>query len=352
MSSTMIKTINLKNFRNLSSLRLTFDQPKVFLYGPNGIGKTSVLESIYFVATTKSHRTPDEKEIIKKGEPFVQVKISTQENRYELVCSKTGKRASINGIEKRKISDFIGHLRVVMFAPGDLDLVKGTPSDRRQFMDLEWMQLDKGYLRALNHYKHALKQRNSLLKKIDIKDDYTFLDILGDQLYEAGIEIIRERRAFINSLDQIMKTVYPVFSNHHVEITYEPDVDEKAFRNHLSRQQKQDISYQSTVTGPHRDDFIIRFNGFDAKRYASQGEQRLIVVALKFALLKVIEEKTGQKAVLLLDDILSELDEDKQNRFLKQLPKTHQIIMNSALPTEGKDFQMIDLSKETKHEQI
>lgn len=346
----MIKTINLKNFRNLSSLRLTFDQPKVFLHGPNGIGKTSVLESIYFVATTKSHRTPDEKDLIKKGEPFAQVKITTRENRYDLVCSKTGKRASINGAEKRKISDFIGHLRVVMFAPGDLELVKGTPGDRRQFMDLEWMQLDKGYLRGLNHYKQVLKQRNSLLKKIDIKDDYTFLDILGDQLYETGIEIIQERRTFINELDKKMKTVYPVFSKHRVDIVYEPDVDEKAFRNHMSKQQKQDIVYQTTMAGPHRDDFIIRFNGFDAKRYASQGEQRLIVIALKFALLKVIEEKTGQQAILLLDDVLSELDGDKQKQFIRQLPNAHQIIMNSALPTQGNDFQMIDLSKETTHE--
>lgn len=342
----MIRKLSLRNFRNHAWLELKFDQPFAYIHGINGSGKTSILESIYFLGTTKSHRTNEEKELIKRNESFTQIKLQTDDERYEIVLSKTGKRASVNGVEKRKLSDYIGHLRVVMFAPEDLDLIKGTPQNRRQFLDLEWMQLNKTYLRQLNTYKNILKQRNSLLKKINIDDDYTFLNILGDQLYESGSEIIMERRQFIVSLNDHLKTVYARFSPHQVSLIYHPDQDEKGLKNYLSKQQKHDILYQSTGAGPHRDDFSVDFNGFDAKSYASQGEQRLIVVALKLALLKLIEEKTGKQVILLLDDVLSELDKEKQTIFLEQLPKEHQIIMNSALPIEGTHIQMIHLKKE------
>ncbi|MDI6452209.1 DNA replication/repair protein RecF [Peloplasma aerotolerans] len=342
----MIKKLVLKNFRNHEFIELKFEKPFVYIHGINGSGKTSVLESIYFCATTKSHRTADEKELILRNEPFMQIKLTTDEDRYDIVLSKNGKRASINGVEKRKISDFIGHLRVVMFAPEDLDLIKGSPSNRRQFLDLEWMQLNKNYLKNLNTYKNVLKQRNSLLKKIGVDDDYTFLNILGEQLFEAGSEIIKERILFIEELNRYLEEIYPLFSNHKVKIIYEPDVNEKGFKNYLQKQQKQDILYQTTLSGPHRDDFYIDFNGFDAKSYASQGEQRLIVVALKLALLKLIEKKTSKQVVLLLDDVLSELDLEKQELFLKHLPKEHQILMNSALPVQGDHIQMIHLKKE------
>lgn len=342
----MIRKLGLRHFRNHASLELKIDQPFVYIHGPNGSGKTSILESIYFLATTKSHRTTEERELIERNEPFAQVKIQTDDARYDITLSKTGKHAAINGVEKRKLSDYIGHLRVVMFAPEDLDLIKGSPQERRQFMDLEWMQMNKGYLRQLNTYKHVLKQRNSLLKKIGIEDDFTFLNILGDQLYESGSEIIRERRQFLSELNDHFQKVYALFSHHQVCLKYGPDQDEKGLRQYLSKQQKHDILVQSTGAGPHRDDFAIDFNGFDAKSYASQGEQRLIVIALKLALLRLIESKTGKSVILLLDDVLSELDKEKQALFLEQLPKEHQIIMNSAFPIEGSHIQMVHLKKE------
>ena len=342
----MIKKINLKQLRNHRLIELTFDKPFAYIHGLNGSGKTSILEAIYFCATTKSHRTSDEKDLIMSGEPFAQVKIWTDQDKYEVVLSKTGKRASINGVEKRKISDFIGHLRIVMFAPEDLELIQGSPQERRQFIDLEWMQLNKNYLRYLNTYKNVLKQRNSLLKKITIDDDYTFLNILGDQLYEVGSKIIEERRIFITELNQIFQETYKRFSTHVVELMYQPDVDEKAFLSALKKNQKQDILYQATLAGPHRDDLGFRFNGFEAKSYASQGEQRLMVIALELALLAWIKKKTNQQVTLLLDDVLSELDEERQKLFLKELPNEHQIIMNSTHLIEGAHIQMIHLKKE------
>lgn len=342
----MINKIFLKNFRNFSDIELTFKKPFVYLYGENGSGKTSVLESIYFCATTKSHRSSDEEEMIKKEMPFSSIKIFTNENKFEIVLSKHGKRLFIDNVEKRKISSFFGKLRVVMFSPEDLALIKGAPSIRRQFMDLEWMQLKKNYLNDLNTYKRVLKQRNSLLKNLSIGDDLTFLNILGDQLYEVGKKIIEEREIFLNEINELFVSNYKLFSDHEVKFVYKPNVTENEFKKYLNENQKQDILYQATNAGPHRDDFYIEFENNDAKSYASQGEQRLIVIALKLTIAQLIEKLTNQKAILLLDDVLSELDENKQKIFLENIPLDNQVIMNSTQKIEGIDAEIIKIEKE------
>ena len=342
----MIQKIKLRNFRNHETYELNIKEPFVYIYGENGSGKTSILESIYFCATTKSHRTNDEKQLIQKDKPFAQVKIEADRHQYEITISKSGKRTFIDGVEKRKISGFLGHMSVVLFSPNDMELITGAPSNRRQFMDLEMLQIDKKYLNLLNQYKKILKQRNSLLKKIKIDDDYTFLNILGDQLYEVGIKLIEYRRSFVLELDKYLKDVYQKFSKHQISMNYIPDVDELQFKKHLEKQQKQEILYQTTLAGPHRDDLGFEFNGFDAKNYASQGEQRLIVISLKLALLQWIENKTNRQVILCLDDVLSELDLDKQKILIENLPKQHQILMNSAIPIKNSQMQKIELKKE------
>ncbi len=348
----MIKTVNLRNFRNHESLHLNIEQPLVYIHGPNGSGKTSILESIYFCATTKSHRATDEKEMIQTNKPFAQVKVTTNDHKYEITVSNKGKRIAIDGVDKRKISEFIGHIPVVMFAPKDLQLITGSPSDRRQFLDMEMMQIDQSYVHILNKYRKILKQRNALLKRIQPQDDYTFLNILGEQLYEVGIELIKKRREFIRDLNALLQNRYQLFSTHKVSLMYRPDVDEKGFKKHLEKNQKADITYQTTLTGPHRDDFYTDFNGFDAKRYASQGEQRLIVISLKLGLLALIEKKTHKQAILLLDDVLSELDLQKQKTFITNLPEHDQIIMNSALPIKQAQAQMVELKKEITYVEL
>lgn len=342
----MINKILLKNFRNFSDLELNFSKPFIYLYGENGSGKTSVLESIYFCATTKSHRSSEEKEMIKQDMPFSSVKIFTESNKFEIVLSKYGKRLFIDNIEKRKISTFFGKLRVVMFSPEDLALIKGAPSIRRQFIDLEWMQLNKNYLNDLNTYKKVLKQRNSLLKNLNVSDDLTFLNILGEQLFDVGKRIILERQIFFNEINELFENNYKLFSDHKVKFIYKPNVDEKEFKAYLNKNQKQDILYQATNAGPHRDDFYIEFENKDAKSFASQGEQRLIVIALKLTILQLIEKLTKQKAILLLDDVLSELDEKKQKIFLENIPLNNQIIMNSTHKIEGINMEIIKIEKE------
>ncbi|CCV63582.1 DNA replication and repair protein RecF [Alteracholeplasma palmae J233] len=342
----MIKKLELKQFRNHLTKTIEFNKNLVYLVGPNGSGKTSILESIYFASTTKSHRTNNEKEMIQENQPFSIIKLKTVTNDFQIVLSDTGKRAFINQVEKRKISDYIGHFKVVMFSPEDLSLIKGSPSDRRKFMDLELMQLYPSYLQTLSQYKKVLKQRNLLLKKIKIDDDYTFLNILGEQLLELGEVLISKRKAFLEELQEELNKAYKLFSNYQTTIQYIPYLTKEKMIEHFTKKQKYDIINQTTMAGPHKDDFIILFNEKIANAFASQGEQRLIMIALKLALLKLIQKHENKEIVLLLDDVLSELDDQIQKTILEQLPKNQQIIISSAVKIlENNNIQMIQLNK-------
>lgn len=327
----MIKKIQLKNFRNLENVSYDFNNNIIFFSGNNGSGKTSILESIYYISTTKSFRTSIDDELIMYDKPFASIKLETNKKNYEVVVSKKGKRLFIDKVEKRKLSNFIGDLKVVLFSSYDLELIDGSPSFRRQFLDLEQMKLNKSYIKCLNDYKNALKQRNSLLKRMKVTDEYVFLDIIGSQILEFGKSIIENRRNFINDLNIEFKKRYKKFSNYNVEVIYTPNVEVDDLEKHLFKNQKQDILYEQTLVGPHRDDFKILVNGVDVKSFASSGEKRLIVLAIKLGLLEVIKNHFEDDDIyMLLDDVLSDLDLENQKIFINELPSNRQIIMNSA----------------------
>ncbi|VEU83032.1 DNA replication/repair protein RecF [Acholeplasma hippikon] len=343
----MIEKIELRNFRNLNNYQIKVEKPLVLLEGSNGVGKTSILESIYFAATTKSHRTSQEKELIQYDKMFAAVKIKDGANLFEIILSENGKRTFINKSEVKKISDYIGKMHAVMFSPEDLNLIKGGPSERRYFMDLELSQVSKEYLRLMNHYKKILKQRNALLKTLKDSNDYTFLNILGEQLLETGYKIYDFRERFILNLNEKIQAVETKYKNFKVALEYDPNVTKEQWAKHMKTKQKTDIMYEQTTVGIHKDDFKVVFNGFNAKDFASQGTTRLIVIELKLALLQWIKEETNEHAVLLLDDVLSELDIERQNLFLEKLPTNHQVFISSAVPLyKNFDLQRIVLSKE------
>lgn len=344
----MIKKIELSQFRNHDSLLINFDKRQTYIYGENGVGKTAIIEAIYFASTTKSMRTSNERDLIKQDEMFAKITIHFKNNRKnEIIISKNGKRIIANGVEKRRISDYIGDFNVVIFTTEDINLIRGTPADKRNFIDLEWMQLDKEYLQLLNRYRKVLKQRNALLKNVEINEDYTFLNILGQQLYEIGSRIIEKRDEIINLLNNELKKQPFNFEDNEIKIVYQPDQTPSNLKKWFETKQKQDIIYQTTQAGPHKDDFRIMIGDKDSKVFASSGQQRLIVIAIKVALLNVITNIKKSKPVLLLDDILSELDKNNQEIFLDNLPKDNQIIMTSVKKIKDNDqIQTIEIKGE------
>lgn len=342
---SMLNKISLINFRNHQKEIIEFNKPISYLTGSNGIGKTAILEAIYFSITTKSFRTSNDRDLIFNNQEFSKLNLDLNNNKIEIVISKKGKRIKVNGVEKRRISDYIGDFNAVLFVPEDINLIRGTPANRREFIDLEMFQLDKKYLSLLNKYQKVLKQRNSLLKNLKIDDDYTFLNILGEQLLEIGLEIIDKRKEFIDDLNQEINK-FELLANKKIVLVYKPNVDEEQFRQTIRKKQKQDILYETTLNGPHKDDFIILIDEKDSKAFASSGEQRLIVLSLKLALLTVIEIKSNKKPILLLDDVLSDLDEEKRELFLSKLPNNNQIIMTSVEKIkENNQIEIININK-------
>lgn len=341
----MIKKINLTNIRNHNNLSLDLNDRFIYIKGPNGSGKTTILESIYLTSTTKSHRTNNDFDLVKRNEKFGIIHLETNKDIFKIVIHEKGKSILINNKEAKKLSEVIGRLKVIMFSPEDLNLIKGSPHVRRSFIDYEIIKYSKNYLNNLTTYKNILKQRNALLKNISLNDDQTFLNILGTKLYEIGIKIIRQRSEFIEELNLETKKIYSLFSDKNIEINYLPNAKEEIFLNHLTNNQKQDILYKTTMSGPHRDDFLVTFMNEDAYK-SSQGEIRLIVISMKLGLINVLKNKTSDNITLLLDDVLSELDDKIKHKFLDNLPDNMQIILNSAINIDSNNVKILELKGE------
>ena len=327
----MIKSMTLINIRNFEHKEVVFQKDMTYMYGPNGSGKTTILEAIHLIATTKSHRTSEEKDVIKEGAPFGKITLVDDLHTYEMVITNQGKRVWLDHVEKKKLSNFIGYLYVVMFAPEDIDLVKGNPQFKRQFLDVAMVQIDKSYLDTLSTYKKILKQRNALLKKLKPDDDLTFLEVVNEQLMETGKKIIKSRNEFMETLNHVFIQTCHKFELNHTEIIYKPNVTEHKFKETLNQSRNQDIITKTTNHGPHRDDFIFMFHNKNAKQNASQGQSRLLALALKISLYQTLKEDPLKKVTLLLDDVLSELDIENQQRVLSLKENAQQMILNSAV---------------------
>ena len=343
----MIKTLTLMNTRCFHQKKLIFEHPQTYMFGDNGVGKTTILEAIHMIATTKSHRTNQDKEIIQEGKPFSKITLETNQNTFEMVITDKGKRVWFNGVEKRKLSQFIGHLNVVLFAPEDIELIKGSPTYRRQFLDIAMIQIDPSYLDILTKYKKILKQRNALLKKIDVTGDFTFLDILSDQLLIEAKTMIEKRAQLINILNDVIQPITKKFELPFVKIEYNEDVNLDQLKLHLLTKQKIDIIQQATSRGPHKDDFTVYYEQKNASQYASQGQQRLLALSLKLALFQHLKKESNKELILLLDDVLSELDETHQQQLLTYEFQNYPLIMNSTHDHVKHNMHIMHLKKES-----
>ncbi len=322
-----VKEIKLKNFRNYDDLNIELN-PKINIFtGLNAQGKTNLLESIFITSIGKSFRSKSDKDTIKFGEDFAYIKLDvTNEkvtDKIEMRIDKNGKKSIlINGISIKKHSELMGISLIVSFSPDDLAILKNSPAERRRFIDVELCQLSNVYYYNLKQYNTILKQRNMLLKSL--KHDPKQRDSLfvwDMQLVEYGSKVIEARENFIKEIASMAKVIHRDITNgkEDLEVVYKPNVTKDNFLQKLERSVDRDTFTGSTSVGVHKDDINFFINGIDVRLFGSQGQQRTTALCLKLAEIELIKESKNREPILLLDDVLSELDKERQGFLIDKI---------------------------------
>ncbi|WP_276950251.1 DNA replication/repair protein RecF [Acetatifactor muris] len=335
----VIKSIELAGYRNYDFLNMQFDRGTNILYGDNAQGKTNILEAIFMAATTKSHRGSKDREIVNfdREEAHIRTFLEKEgvETRVDMHLRKSkSKGIAIDGQKIKKAADLLGLCNVVFFSPEDLGIIKNGPVERRRFVDMELCQLDSFYLYNLNHYNKIVNQRNKLLKDMYMNPSLKeTLGIWDMQLVSFGSKIIERRKLFAEQLNDIIYDIHRKLSGDREKLVihYEPDVEIEDFEQKLRQSQEKDIRSKMTSTGPHRDDFSFMIENVDIRRYGSQGQQRTAALSLKLSEIELVKKITKDNPILLLDDVLSELDSNRQNYLLNSIGDIQTIITCTGL---------------------
>ncbi|WP_125702177.1 DNA replication/repair protein RecF [Lacticaseibacillus daqingensis] len=340
--------LTLRNYRNYATVDCDFSPQINVLIGANAQGKTNLLEAVYVLALARSHRTSNDRELIRFGQDFAKItgtvarEIGT--TTLELVVSKAGKRARVNRIEQAKLSQYLGKFNVVLFAPEDLAIVKGSPANRRRFIDMEFGQMSGKYLYNLSQYRTMLKQRNAYLKQLKFRQakDRVFLDVLSDQLAAFGAEIVVARTALLAQMAEFAAVIHQDITKAKETLTfeYQTQVPEAArgsveqayaaLQTLFAAHKDREIEQGTTLVGPHRDDVAFIVNGKNVASFGSQGQQRTTALAVKLAEIDLMKAQTGEYPVLLLDDVLSELDDTRQTHLLKAIQNKVQTFLTTT----------------------
>lgn len=334
-----IKSIELQNFRNYDNLYMEFHPEKNILYGDNAQGKTNILEAIYYCGMTKSHKGSKEKEIIKMNENESHIRMILEKNGVERridmhLRRNKAKGVAIDGIPIRKSSELFGLANIVFFSPEDLGIIKHGPGERRRFLDMELCQLDKVYFHDLGKYNQIVNQRNNLLKQIHTeKQLLDTLDIWDGQLVDYGTRIIKTRQSHIKKLNEIIAPIHEKLSGgrEFLHLEYEANVLWEDFSLKVCKNRERDLYQKATTVGPHRDDIRFCIGDIDIRKYGSQGQQRTSALSLKLAEIELIRQSIGENPILLLDDVLSELDRNRQNHLLDSIQDIQTIITCTGL---------------------
>ncbi len=319
-----INRLELANFRNYESLNVNFSDKVNILYGENAAGKTNILEAIYMCATTRSQRQSKEKDMIRFGCDEAHLRMiasdDISERRIDMQLSKSkGKGVALDGQPLMRAGQLFGLIGIISFCPDDLSMIKAGPSERRHFIDVEASQTDRLYMHNLSSYNKVLAQRNNLLKQVSVnKELLGTLDVWDEQLVEYGSYLIEKRAEFIEKLEQIAKPVHKAVSGEKedIRLIYVPDTQIKDFKDRLFMNRERDIMSTFTTTGPHRDDIEFEINGKNARTFGSQGQQRTTALSLKLAEIELVKNISSKAPILLLDDVLSELDRNRQTQLL------------------------------------
>lgn len=334
-----IKSIELSNFRNYKELSMEFHPEKNILYGDNAQGKTNILEALYFCGMTKSHKGSKEREIIRMNEKEAHIRMYVEKKgvsrRIDMHLKRNkAKGVAIDGIPIRKSSELIGLVNIVFFSPEDLGIIKHGPSERRKFVDVELCQLDKVYFHNLAKYNQVVNQRNNLLKQIAIdKSLLPTLDIWDEQLVEYGSKIISRRKQHIEELNEVITPIHEKLSGgrEHLTLGYEANTLAEDFGVKIAMNRERDLFQKVTTIGPHRDDVEFAIADIDIRKYGSQGQQRTAALSLKLAEIEIVKRMVGDLPVLLLDDVLSELDRNRQHYLLDSIRDIQTIITCTGL---------------------
>ena len=334
-----ISSLKLLNFRNYESLELKFSPKVNIIYGQNGMGKTNIIEAIYMLGLTKTFRSNNDEIVIKKGKNIAKIEGTIKNqilNNYKIIISNAGKRIKIDNNKIVKISDYITKVNIILFNPDDLKMIKDTPSTRRKLLNIEISSINGEYLLLLTNYNKVLKQRNAYLKALSKKKEYDddFLSILTNQLVTLGIKIMLIRDEFINNINSYISNIYYEITHKGIlKIKYKSEFKGKdkgtllkMFQKNISRE----IILGKTLFGIQHDDFEFKIDNEIVKEFSSVGEQKNSIISFKLAEIKNIENKLHKKPILLLDDLFSELDEEKINNILSLIDKNMQTFITTT----------------------
>ena len=339
MKEMIIESLELKNYRNYRELKLPLHPGSNLLYGDNAQGKTNILEALYLCAATKSHRGSKDRELIRFGEEEAHIRLNLTKNdvpyRIDMHLKKErAKGIAVNGVPIRRASELFGTLNVVLFSPEDLSIVKNGPSDRRRFCDMELCQLDRSYVHSLVNYNKALLQRNRLLKDLSFEPELAgTLEIWDSQLIRYGSELIRAREAFIEMLDPLTSAIHGEITSgkEKMRVSYEKNISVPDYEAAMKRAGAADRKLKTTTVGPHRDDIGFFVNEMDLRKFGSQGQQRTGALSLKLSEIELMKRASGDWPVLLLDDVLSELDTERQRHLLNAISRTQTVLTSTGM---------------------
>jgi len=339
----VLKHLSLTNFRNYQETKIDFFNGINIIYGENGAGKTNILEAIYYLALTKSFRTNIERHLIFNKQNMFRIKGEFKDaqgrafNSSIAYALKEEKRLVVNSQKISKFSDYVGEVPTVLLAPADLNLSQGSPQQRRRFIDLLLCQSHKLYLHHLMQYNRSLKQRNQILQAE--KPDTQLLYSWEENLIKNGIEIIRKRKDTVQYLSESVKNFYLSLSNKEdkIKIIYQSNLVgneiadiESEYRKQFELNRSQEIETGYTKIGPHRDELLFLIKGKPMKTYASQGEHKTFIIALKLAEFFYLQKQRGQAPILLFDDIFGELDANRIQLMLNQLSEFGQVFVTTT----------------------
>ena len=349
-----LKKIKIKNFRNYDNLEMIFEKGINYLFGLNGVGKTNLIEAIYYVSNLESFRTSDDKNLIKdfKGEFYIDAIVNDLE--YSLLINKDAKLLSVDGIVYKKYREYLGKVNVIEFCPEEVYLLKDFPKDRRKFLDKEISKIDKEYLNNMLIYNKLLKQRNELLKSLDSYKD-ELLSVIDSKLSEIQVSIINKRKQFLKEIEDYINEFNTSLNKlYDFKINYEccfNKISKEDILNKYIENLDKDKERMITSLGVHKDDFKVYINDNDASEFCSQGEQRFIILLVKLALVNLVKKRINDYPIVVLDDVFSELDEGRKKEVYEIVKKFDQVFVTGC---NKDDLKGIDnyLSYEIKNKNV